>query len=988
MSIESMFHEAFKMKQIVLINSGAYCYTKVRIDQHTALLGDNNKGKTSMLNALKFFLLPEENLNDCERKFGFKSTKGHYGRDATFGFYFPERNSFMVLEAENPHGPFCIILDMGTKQYSYERTAVPVPYSEIEHLFWNHESSLNGGMGAPIEGLSTSQIEPTLKRLGAVVIKDVANIKERIFKHQPTRPDAGRFCLLPLKSGGSQTREIDAWKRLIHLAFDIAAKDKRTLPDTIATIIEGRKDRTEAELNVNLTEILSRYETLSAVKNRLQVIRNGQPYWDRFTQGFTDLHGQSSDLMNLLFDVEQGINEQESIYLEARMQCSASFSKAKETADFQREQAASKNTQLKVLTGRIEEIKNNYDRIKKDAIDLSAAMHGYASMTPEEIATVLAELVAENRADIKALKDDGEFRREFEQLTREINIGSQKVRDLEILIEGVKPSLLDLDQISSRTADILYSLNQEVFTGECPPLLDGNIETINRFTALFNELDGSLTFLSSPTQVPVKHYDAGKLLQSRKEELASVQKRLVQQQRRASDLAKKTKMSVEQIESTIAAKQAQIEKDERNIALLKRNQFIEQEFVRLEQEHGDTTEQYAILEANCLELNLQLDEANRLVDQTRTALEAARDHEQSMLRWRSKVNDILHSRLEYLKTGYQRAERQEVEVTQELMNAIETRSQAISSSFNQIKSQVSDLLVAVALDDDAEHAHRSALSLETLSNLHEKYRVLYGRLDMEESNHFNQVVQHNDDTMIQIQSIRHARTLISTFIKEIENHLSSVKVSNLTAVAIDCKLHPQFDELLKTVDSMNLTGGELPPQVLYDRLGKFCTQFVESDQRRDATLNMARLIVSVDYRVKLQGSDEFTVEAQSTGTSVMINCRLLAFLLKELLQADTKVSLPLFIDELSNLDDKNLRSARDIADADGFCVFGATPGLTSGISKVLGNYMNLDYFNATDQSYSPNRTILYTGVSESLIALECREAVEPAPAAEIEALGL
>lgn len=255
---------------------------------------------------------------------------------------------------------------------------------------------------------------------------------------------------------------------------------------------------------------------------------------------------------------------------------------------------------------------------------------------------------------------------------------------------------------------------------------------------------------------------------------------------------------------------------------------------------------------------------------------------------------------------------------------------------------------------------------------------------MEESNHFNQVVQHNDDTMIQIQSIRHARTLISTFLKEIENHLSSIKVSNLTAVAIDCKLHPQFDELLKTVDSVNLTGGELPPQVLYDRLGSFCTQFVESDQRRDATLNMARLIVSIDYRVKLHGSDEFTVEAQSTGTSVMINCRLLAFLLKELLQADTKVSLPLFIDELSNLDDKNLRSARDIADADGFCVFGATPGLTSGISKVLGNYMNLDYFNATDQSYSPNRTILYTGVSESLIALECLEAVEPDLAAEME----
>ncbi|MCQ2995775.1 hypothetical protein NLO95_16835 [Pseudomonas syringae] len=984
MSIESMFHENFKMKQIVLINSGAYCYTKVRIDQHTALLGDNNKGKTSMLNALKFFLLPEENLHDCERKFGFKSTKGYYGRDATFGFYFPERNSFMVLEAENPHGPFCIILNVGTKQYSYERTAVPVQYSEIEHLFWNHESSLNGGMGAPIEELSRSQIELPLKRLGAVVIKDVANIKERIYKHQPTRPDAGRFCLLPLKSGGGQAREIDAWKRLIHLAFDIAAKDKRTLPDTIATIIEGRKDRTEAELNVNLIEILSRYETLSSVKNRLQMIRNGQPYWERFNQGFADFYAQSSDLMNLLCDVEQSINEQGSAYLDVRMQCSANYSVVKEGADHQREQAISKNTQLKELKGAIGEIRKNYDRIKKDSIDLSTAMHGYASMTPEEIAAALTAQVEEDRADIKALKDDGEFRREFEQLTREINKGCQKVKDLEILIEGARPSLLDLHQIPSRTADILYSLNQEVFTGECPPLLEGNIETISDFTALFNELDGSLTFLSSPTPVPVKHYDAGKLLQSRKDELASVGKRLTQQKRRANDLANKTKMSVEQIEATIAAKQAQIEKDERNIALLKRHEFIEQEFVRLGQEHGEATEQYAILEARCLELNQQLDEANRLVDQARTALEAAKEREQSMLRWGRTVNDILHSRLEYLNTGYQSAERQEIVVTQDLMDTIESRSQATTRSFNQIKLLVSDLLDVVALDDDAEHAHRSAISLETLTNLQEKYRVLYGRLDMEESNHFNQVVQHNDDTMIQIQSIRHARTLISTFIKEIENHLSSIKVSNLTAVAIDCKLHPQFDELLKTVDSVNLTGGELPPQVLYDRLGSFCTQFVESDQRRDATLNMARLIVSVDYRVKLHGSDEFTVEAQSTGTSVMINCRLLAFLLKELLQADTKVSLPLFIDELSNLDDKNLRSARDIADADGFCVFGATPGLTSGISKVLGNYMNLDYFNATDQSYSPNRTILYTGVSESLIALECLEAVEPDLAAEME----
>jgi len=213
------------------------------------------------------------------------------------------------------------------------------------------------------------------------------------------------------------------------------------------------------------------------------MIRNGQPYWDRFNQGFADFYAQSSDLMNLLCDVEQSINEQGSAYLDVRMQCSANYSAVKEGADHQREQAISKNTQLKELKGAIGEIRKNYDRIKKDSIDLSTAMHGYASMTSEEIAAALAAQVEEDRADIKALKDDGEFRREFEQLTREINKGSQKVKDLEILIEGARPSLLDLDQIPSRTADILYSLNQEVFTGECPPLLEGNIETISDFTA-------------------------------------------------------------------------------------------------------------------------------------------------------------------------------------------------------------------------------------------------------------------------------------------------------------------------------------------------------------------------------------------------------------------------------------------------------------------------------------------------------------------------
>lgn len=214
MSIED-FYWSFTFKQIVLVNSGKYCYVKVPLNEHICLLGANNGGKTSILNSMKFFLLPEENLHDCERKFGLKNPNGFYGRDSTYQFYFPERSSFVILEAENPHGPFCIVLNQGSKPFSYERTGVPCAYSEIEHLFWNVHSPINGGQGAPLPGLSIKSVAADLKKMNSVLIRDTATIKERMYKHQPTRADAGRFCLLPLKSGGAKQREIDAWKRQI-----------------------------------------------------------------------------------------------------------------------------------------------------------------------------------------------------------------------------------------------------------------------------------------------------------------------------------------------------------------------------------------------------------------------------------------------------------------------------------------------------------------------------------------------------------------------------------------------------------------------------------------------------------------------------------------------------------------------------------------------------------------------------------------------------
>ncbi|TOM81100.1 hypothetical protein, partial [Vibrio parahaemolyticus] len=66
------------------------------------LIGGGNIGKTSILNAIRLFLLPEENFKDSKNKFGFSDKEGNfYSNDECFEHYFPSSTSFLILECDN-----------------------------------------------------------------------------------------------------------------------------------------------------------------------------------------------------------------------------------------------------------------------------------------------------------------------------------------------------------------------------------------------------------------------------------------------------------------------------------------------------------------------------------------------------------------------------------------------------------------------------------------------------------------------------------------------------------------------------------------------------------------------------------------------------------------------------------------------------------------------------------------------------------------------
>ena len=226
---DSLFEgDRYQVLRLVMVNSGSSAYVELPLDKTAALLGSNNQGKTSGLHTLKLFLLPEVNFRNCENKFGFASKDREYTGLESYRYYFPSSNSFIVLEAKNPRGDFCIILHQSNQELGYGRLAVPRAYDGIKHLFWEHGEG-NRGVGSHPEDLELTSVISRLKKLSARPLNDVAAIREALYTRVDPSNDDTRYCLMPLVQAPSQ-HMMRSIKALLQLSFDIKGADHKNLP--------------------------------------------------------------------------------------------------------------------------------------------------------------------------------------------------------------------------------------------------------------------------------------------------------------------------------------------------------------------------------------------------------------------------------------------------------------------------------------------------------------------------------------------------------------------------------------------------------------------------------------------------------------------------------------------------------------------------------------------------------------------------------------
>ncbi|TGN39789.1 hypothetical protein [Marinobacter confluentis] len=962
--------DTFRFKQLVFVNSAAYAYTQIRIDQHTALFGENNLGKTSMLNALKLFLLPEVNFRNCGSKFNFRGTNGNlYDGMSSFRYYFPEDRAFIILEAENPHGDFCIVLHRGgaTDKMEYARLVVPCPYARLEALFWDVDAGGDGGIGAPVESMTLQGVKTVLREMDGEPLSDPKTILERLFTNQPYDKKAGRYSLLPLRNGAGK-REMDAWRKLVHLAFDISASDERTLPDTLATIIEGQKSRKEEELQLDLNAIVEEAHQLREEGDRITRIRNASDSWEKFDETFQDetqLRGQAA---KAYADLNESVEVEEGRLQEALEEASRALNEAENRAETLGGIKRDTNNSVTNTAAEVKATGKQVERLRKEINAAHATLNEFPGMPRQEIIESLDEHIAEQAKDVKGYNDKAVAQQQHAEICDRLASNERQAKWLDEQLTNRTPTLLD--DLTVSDASILNSLNRSLGTTH-GVLTREQKQAFAQFSQQFRSEDGHLVLGHHQEPIALRdishqEYDAEKTRQHMQVQLDELKARNAQDKKYRDRLLEEATMGADEIARRRQQAEKEIDKAQKDKNALNALDANLQTEESLDGELRENEEKLEEQKRQHDKADEQWREADENRNKARQGHKTLQGQAQQVRLIRQRLDRIGRDANNVLEGRHKVIEPTPCEVSEANIEALEKSVDELSAQRNKVHEQLRKLLTMNILPNADSQAHLSSFTSDQVAEFHEQLKAVFDNLDTQEANYRHQVDRHNKTTHSQVEILRSAKQLVAAFISGINAEMGQFSISDLEEVRVDYKLHPRFEQLLADLEKADLLSDELQDNKVYEQLKAFQADFFNADARRTGILlSLDKILAGVHYKYRKRGEEGWTTNAQSNGTTMMITTNLLSVLMSRLMDGDAQVTMPLVMDEFGSLATQNMRTARQIAEQHGYCLFVANPNRDSKITQVLGNYVHLGLFHAT-QAYAENRTVVHHGLCESL----------------------
>jgi polyhydroxyalkanoate synthesis regulator phasin len=960
-----MSKDKFLIKRLVMVDSAGLCYVELPVDRHAMLLGKGNVGKSSLLNAIRLFLLPENNFKNSKNKFAFKvpNKDDYYSNDDSYNHYFPSSRSFLILEVENHVGTHCQIL-YRSQNMGFNRIFTPLAYDQIRSLFWQVGPDDDGeedGIGHAVADLSVSKVSENLKKFApkTVMASDTGKLKRMLYANNFLDMEEMRYCLFPLTE--TDDSRIESLRTLILLLFEMNT-GADSVAKAVASIIEADKKYATDALEFDIEEFLQKHLELKANQQTLTRIRNFESRFNSLKNDYaeyTRLGEVDSHFCKLTQRLEKQTldirSEREILantYQESNQKYKDSDNKLKQLKQEKYEQ----DVLIRDCNKTISEEQRHIDVV--ESLKLQYASHYPVS----EILQISQEAFDNISNQREALKDEDKSAQRKIKLLKLIQEGKENETSLEqrLLNEQFR---LDA-QLPGNVLEPLAAVNKKlVLANPCRSLSELETKIISEFSTLFDCSSEQAKWFDQSF-----HKQSQPLIDDVEKQLETIRDELHTWNRSLSDLTS-TDTSLPR-QKKIEDADKEIKSLEKEITALKRYEAAKLNF-------SEAQAKLMLLERTLNSLNakfIKLEENNDLLKsktaQCKTELEVITTKNDTLVDLAKRKQSLcfVYPRLKdalSIWKGDIVLDEETSPVNQENFDQLDSDLRQLDKLKDKIINELRESVHENIIEDDHE-IRKQVPSSNSVKYCMQRISDVYSELPQQENVLMLQVHEHNESVASYIKVLTDNNEHVQRFESQLNRDFSQVRINDLEQVAVSISVHPKFRNLITEINKFDLHGDKLPSDEFYERLRVFVGEFFNGSS--DTKLTMDKIVTNLSYRTKKVGEERLQTKQQSNSTTALINFEMVQVLLNKVLHSSANVAMPLVLDEAATIDLAQFDWLLPHLSERGFSLFAAsTYSASAELIHKIGVYHEIGMMK-TSQPYHNSRTIVYWGGGEGFYA--------------------
>lgn len=948
-----------KPTKLIAVDSASIAYIEVPIDETIILLGTGNWGKSSLINAMRFFLLPETTLANCATKFAFLSSKdtsqkgAYYSKDEVRDHYFPSEHSRLILEVEHrlsdgTRRRHCQII-AGGNDYQINRYFINQPYDDIQHLFWDKTDE---GAGERPKNISGRNLLSALKEVdrSAIQVKQTESLNRHLYdagnfmnKHEPC------YVIFPLKDLSDTA--VESVRSLVKLIFN---QDSHSITMMTGAAVNQRNQNNDNKFMVDVQKLIHEHTDIENKKQHIRHLKSLKPEFEALKSKYQELrteHELDISLARLIIEQRAGAELSNRSLSSVISEMTPRQSHLREYVEMK----SQREGEIRINDALIDGANTDLEKIKKRIKHAEDYLLRYPSLDADTVKVIIEEELLQHREDLQIIID--------------VDTRNRKVRDIKEKIEARESSLKILiekrdnfgfslvSQLPDEQLELLMTLNPKLFDANpLRTLSESELKAFDSMYGLFTPLDNGFKFFN----VDLLH---SALFLSEQD---SLQDRIDNESQQIEELKDKLYDLCRQNDKQTLHDLSQIKRLEQNIESAERELKSVKRLDSDREALTETNEKISNYMQKNEKLTTQLSEVIKSIEHQKSELakhqvakekveascakfERALEMINAFLPRYPRVEKIIELSSPDIEHEIAAIEPAEICQIESMRTAIEKAKEArdfvIKALVNMCAQRVIEDTQGILKGEQettASAIHNTFTELETLFNL----------LEDNEDQLRRDTEIHNKYIRNRLDRMKLAQETIKSTVDGINQELAEASINDLEGVRLSVVLNGPFEDLVKSwIEFDDLDPNNSLPTSWYNRLQEFMSSEAVT---LDGKLLIDNLIMSAGYESKKLGN-LWEKKTQSTSTQLLTSIHFCKIFLNRLTPSAYTLALPLIMDECGQVSSEQFRPIIDLLYEDDQSIIGITThGKSGGMIAEFGNFQILDEMTS-GKPYHPSR---------------------------------